>query len=353
MGLFANFETLELARMFSRSKGVLEGKDLERAFAWLRPNDLIWAYWVNNYLMGNEPPAFDILYWNADTTNLPAALHADLLGLIETGGVTAGSGPTIGGHALKLAAHHLRHLPDGRRDRPHHALGRLLPDPRRARRRVDLRAQPVRPHPVADQPAGQPEGALPDQRRRARDAGGVPRRRRHPHRQLVAALARLARRPRRRAGRRADGLGLARAPAARRRARRLRAARPREHRERGGEPGRDPDPADRRTGDPRGAARPRGRRAHPPRLQRDRRERRDGGALRGALPRHPGRHLRRARRRRLARRRRCPTASPGWRGCRRACSTRSGSARSTSSASPGAARSPSSSCTTFPGGRAR
>ena len=79
MGLFANLETLELARMFSRSKGVLEGKDLERAFAWLRPNDLIWAYWVNNYLMGEEPPAFDILFWNADTTNLPAALHGDLL----------------------------------------------------------------------------------------------------------------------------------------------------------------------------------------------------------------------------------------------------------------------------------
>ena len=52
MGLFANLETLELARMFSRSKGVLEGQDLERAFAWLRPNDLIWAYWVNNYLLG-------------------------------------------------------------------------------------------------------------------------------------------------------------------------------------------------------------------------------------------------------------------------------------------------------------
>jgi hypothetical protein len=61
MGLFANLETLELARLFSRSKGVLEGRDLERAFAWLRPNDLIWAYWVNNYLLGQEPPAFDIL----------------------------------------------------------------------------------------------------------------------------------------------------------------------------------------------------------------------------------------------------------------------------------------------------
>ena len=102
MGLFASFETLELARMFSRSKGVLAGKDLERAFAWLRPNDLIWAYWVNNYLMGEAPSAFDILYWNADTTNLPAALHSDLLRLIETGGITAESGPTIGGHTLTL-----------------------------------------------------------------------------------------------------------------------------------------------------------------------------------------------------------------------------------------------------------
>ena len=102
MGLFANIETLQLAKLFSRSKGVLEGRDLERAFAWLRPNDLIWAYWVNNYLLGQEPPAFDILYWNADTTNLPAALHGDLLRLLESGGMTAAGGPTIGGHKLDL-----------------------------------------------------------------------------------------------------------------------------------------------------------------------------------------------------------------------------------------------------------
>jgi polyhydroxyalkanoate synthase subunit PhaC len=103
LGLFANIETLVLAKLFSRSKGVLEGRDLERAFAWLRPNDLIWAYWVNNYLLGQEPPAFDILYWNSDTTNLPAALHGDLLGLLESGGMAGSNGPTIDGHKLGLS----------------------------------------------------------------------------------------------------------------------------------------------------------------------------------------------------------------------------------------------------------
>jgi poly[(R)-3-hydroxyalkanoate] polymerase subunit PhaC len=63
----------------SRRKGVLSGQDLGRTFAWLRPNDLVWNYWVNNYLLGNRPPAFDVLAWNADSTNLPAGLHADFL----------------------------------------------------------------------------------------------------------------------------------------------------------------------------------------------------------------------------------------------------------------------------------
>ena len=66
-----------------KRKGVVDGSEMARIFAWLRPNDLIWNYWVNNYLLGNDPPAFDILFWNADTTRLPAGFHADLIGIFE------------------------------------------------------------------------------------------------------------------------------------------------------------------------------------------------------------------------------------------------------------------------------
>lgn len=79
MSLFATPETVHLGIQRSRRNGVVEGQDMARFFAWLRPNDLIWPYVVNNYLMGNAPPAFDILYWNTDTTRLPAEFHADLL----------------------------------------------------------------------------------------------------------------------------------------------------------------------------------------------------------------------------------------------------------------------------------
>ncbi|MGY1691100.1 PHA/PHB synthase family protein [Geodermatophilus sp. SYSU D01105] len=63
----------------SRKKGYLDGATLAEVFAWMRPNDLVWNYWVNNYLQGNPPPAFDILYWNGDTTRMSAALHRDFI----------------------------------------------------------------------------------------------------------------------------------------------------------------------------------------------------------------------------------------------------------------------------------
>ncbi len=88
MGLFATKETIAAAKEASRLRGVLEGQEMARVFAWLRPNDLIWNYWVNNYLIGNDPAAFDVLYWNNDTTRLPAKLHGELLDLYESNAFT-------------------------------------------------------------------------------------------------------------------------------------------------------------------------------------------------------------------------------------------------------------------------
>jgi polyhydroxyalkanoate synthase len=84
LGLFTTPRSLRAAKARSRQRGLVLGHELARLFAWMRANDLIWNYWVNNYLLGNRPPAFDILFWNNDTTRLPGKFHCDLLELFET-----------------------------------------------------------------------------------------------------------------------------------------------------------------------------------------------------------------------------------------------------------------------------
>ena len=69
------------AKAMSARRGYLDGRALAEVFAWLRPGDLVWNYWVNNYLLGSKPPAFDILFWNADTTRMSATLHANFVDL--------------------------------------------------------------------------------------------------------------------------------------------------------------------------------------------------------------------------------------------------------------------------------
>ena len=82
MFLFATPQTIALARKVSEPRGVIEGWQLASMFSWLRPNDLVWNYWVNNYLLGQDPPAFDILAWNADTTRLTSAFHHQMLDMV-------------------------------------------------------------------------------------------------------------------------------------------------------------------------------------------------------------------------------------------------------------------------------
>ncbi|HTR17817.1 MAG TPA: class I poly(R)-hydroxyalkanoic acid synthase, partial [Acetobacteraceae bacterium] len=76
LGVFIDEEQLQALedRMFRR--GYLEGSDMATTFSMLRANDLIWTFVVNNYLLGNEPFPFDLLYWNADATRMPAKMHS-------------------------------------------------------------------------------------------------------------------------------------------------------------------------------------------------------------------------------------------------------------------------------------
>lgn len=94
---------LQLAKQRAARAGIIKGDDLARGFAWLRPNDLIWNYVINNYLMGDDPPAFDVLFWNADATNLSASLMGDFLHLFETLAFTRKGEVEMAGHPIDLS----------------------------------------------------------------------------------------------------------------------------------------------------------------------------------------------------------------------------------------------------------
>jgi polyhydroxyalkanoate synthase len=100
--LFIDEQTLEAAKRRSYQRGVLDGRDMAKVFAWMRPNDLIWSYWINNYLLGKAPPPFDILYWNNDSTRLPAAFHGDLLDFFKYNPLTHQGGLEVCGTPVDL-----------------------------------------------------------------------------------------------------------------------------------------------------------------------------------------------------------------------------------------------------------
>jgi polyhydroxyalkanoate synthase len=98
--LFLGDETMALLDQVTKEKGYLDGRYMAATFNLLRGRDLIWSYVVNNYLLGQEPTPFDLLHWNGDVTNLPAAWHRDYLEtlykankLVEKGGITVAGEP--------------------------------------------------------------------------------------------------------------------------------------------------------------------------------------------------------------------------------------------------------------------
>ena len=76
LDIFIDENAVKLREMQLGRKGLLKGQDLASTFSFLRPNDLVWNYVVGNYLKGETPPPFDLLYWNSDSTNLPGPMYA-------------------------------------------------------------------------------------------------------------------------------------------------------------------------------------------------------------------------------------------------------------------------------------
>jgi polyhydroxyalkanoate synthase len=79
LGVFTDEQTVERIERKNKRQGFLDSTDLGGTFTWLRGNDLVWNYVVSGWYMGKQPPAFDILAWNADATRLPATMHSQYL----------------------------------------------------------------------------------------------------------------------------------------------------------------------------------------------------------------------------------------------------------------------------------
>jgi polyhydroxyalkanoate synthase len=77
--VFTDETTIERLERGMNERGYLDSAQMAGTFDWMRANDLVWSYVVNNWFMGRQPPAFDILSWNADSTRLPAAMHSQYL----------------------------------------------------------------------------------------------------------------------------------------------------------------------------------------------------------------------------------------------------------------------------------
>ena len=104
IGALTTREAAAAAVAASAARGYVDGRALAEIFAWLRPNDMIWNYWVNNYLLGKDPPAFDILYWNQDSIRMAAGLHADMIKVAVENSMRIPGALTVLGTPIDLAA---------------------------------------------------------------------------------------------------------------------------------------------------------------------------------------------------------------------------------------------------------
>ncbi len=103
LNVFIDEEQLQALEEKMNKRGFLEGSEMSSTFNMLRANDLIWSFVVNNYLMGNDPFPFDLLYWNGDSTRMPAAMHSFYLrNMYQENRLSTPGGITLDGTAIDL-----------------------------------------------------------------------------------------------------------------------------------------------------------------------------------------------------------------------------------------------------------
>ena len=168
-GMFATEDAIKAARDRNRrKKGVLDGNDMARVFAWLRPNDLVWNYWVNNYLLGRDPAPFDILLLER-RFDQPAGEAARRLSRFVS---AQSADPWRRGrgarHSDRSARRQKRSLPGCRDDRSHLRVARLLSSDADVRRTSRIRARLQRPYPEPREPAGKLQSPLLHRRQTCR-----------------------------------------------------------------------------------------------------------------------------------------------------------------------------------------
>ncbi len=187
LSVFIDEEQLKDLEERMERHGYLEGAEMSQTFNLLRANDLIWSFVVNNYLLGNEPFQFDLLYWNSDSTRMPARMHSFYLRrmyqqnkLIEPGGIT------LDGVAIDLGTVDVTRLFRLHAGGSYRAVEEHLSRRDAAGRDETLRAGGLRPYRRGGEPAGRRQIQPLDQPGAAAHAGSLVRQRDRDGRLLVA-----------------------------------------------------------------------------------------------------------------------------------------------------------------------
>ena len=191
--LFTSDEWLDdLETRMTASGGVLPSAAMADTFNMLRGNDLIWSFFVNNYLMGKEPAAFDLLFWNSDQTRMAKTLHLGYLRQFYQGNLLAAGKLSLGGATLDLKEVKTPIYVQSSREDHIAPMRSVYKGAKLFGGEVNFTLSRLRPHRRRHQPPGRQQVPALDQRRAARRGGGLAGGRGGAQGLLVAALGRLA-----------------------------------------------------------------------------------------------------------------------------------------------------------------